>query len=457
VKTSDPRPPVEQGQVLAGKYAVEQVLGMGGMGVVVAARHVQLGTRVALKFLRPEACANPTTATRFLREARAAANLQGEHVVRVTDVGTLDSGAPYMVMELLHGGDLATALAARGPLPIDQAALHVIEACLAVAEAHALGIVHRDIKPANLFLAQRADGSSCLKVLDFGVSKTPSNLHEGSDSAGVATGTGAALGTPYYMSPEQIRSARDVDGRTDVWALGVVLYELLTGRRPFEAQTLPAVFVAITNDAPVTPRSHRPDLPVELERVVLACLEKVPAHRVPTVAELAHRLAPFAPRGSEGLVERAQRLGRGPVLQANSAPAALAHLAPTQAATAGAWESEKRGARRGRWVLVATGVTAAVVIAGAAVTVPRIIAGRKAAATRTLSSTPSVTAPQSDSSPPPTTLTPTSTPASPETSAAPAPSASLAASTGRSSAPAKPPASPVSPPRKKDETSKSMQ
>src|SRR6266542_4042743 len=163
--------PVSEGDLLAGKYRVERVLGGGGMGVVVAAHHLQLARRVALKFLLPEACSQPGSVERFLREARSAAQIGSEHVARVSDVGTLETGAPYMVMEYLKGDDLSQVLKTRGRLPLQEALDYVLQACEAVAEAHAIGIVHRDLKPANLFLTQRADGSPLVKVLDFGISK----------------------------------------------------------------------------------------------------------------------------------------------------------------------------------------------------------------------------------------------------------------------------------------------
>jgi serine/threonine-protein kinase len=396
-----PATPFSEGEVLAGKYRVERVLGSGGMGYVVAARHLQLGTGVAIKFLRPEACTDAMTVARFLREARAAARLQSEHVARVIDVATLDSGAPYIVMELLRGEDLAQALARGGPLPVERAAQTMLEACEAVAEAHSLGIIHRDLKPANLFLATRADGSPYVKVLDFGISKTlPTS--EGVVSAGAATATGALFGTPYYMSPEQIRSVRAVDARTDVWSLGATLYELLTGRKPFEAASVPAVFVVISSEPPAPPRAHRPDLPVALEAVVLACLEKDPARRVPSVAELARRLAPFAPSGSASLVERVQRLAQG-----RATGAAVASVPPAapggpvdktvQAATGRAWSAPPASPARSRLAIsVAIGGSVLVVLAVAsAVAVPRMRERRSsgnATATATATATGSATA-----------------------------------------------------------------
>src|SRR5580704_996551 len=211
---------VRVGEVLAGKYRVEGILGAGGMGVVVAAHHLQLDERVALKFLLPEALANAEAVARFDREARAAVKIKSEHVARVIDVGKLENGSPYMGMEYLDGSDLSAWLQKRGSPPIPQVVDFVLQACEAIAEAHSLGIVHRDLKPANLFCIRRPDGGLCIKVLDFGISKMSmlGDLH--------MTGTTAVFGSPAYMSPEQMHASKDVDGRTDVWSLGVILYEL---------------------------------------------------------------------------------------------------------------------------------------------------------------------------------------------------------------------------------------
>lgn len=221
---------LHEGQMLAGKYRVERILGVGGMGVVVAAHHVQLDESVAIKLLLPEKGGTPISARRFVREARAAVKIKSEHVARVFDVGTLEDGAPFIVMEFLEGSDLADWLARNGPLPIPQAVDFVLQACVALAEAHQLGIVHRDLKPSNLFCTRRSDGQITVKVLDFGISKM---RDVGVSVSGAATGEGTLLGSPLYMSPEQLNSSRDVESATDVWSLGVVLYQLLSGAMPF--------------------------------------------------------------------------------------------------------------------------------------------------------------------------------------------------------------------------------
>lgn len=297
---------VAEGDVLAGKFRVDRVLGVGGMGVVVAAHHLQLDEKVALKFLRPEALTNAQAVARFDREARAAVKIKSEHVARVIDVGKLDNGAPYMVMEFLEGGDLCAWLAQRGALPVEQAVEFVLQACEAIAEAHGLGIVHRDLKPANLFCIRRPDGLLSIKVLDFGISKVTNPGDSGPSMQ--LTKTQAVMGSPYYMSPEQMASAKDVDARTDIWALGTILYELVSRRVPFEGTTLPELVLKIVGSAPPPLRELRPEVPEALEAVILRCLEKDRANRFPNVAELAVALAPFGPKRARASVERVSRV-----------------------------------------------------------------------------------------------------------------------------------------------------
>ncbi len=288
---------IQQGDLLAGKYRVEQVLGAGGMGYVVAATHEQLGQRVAVKLLAPELCENEDSVTRFLREARAAVKIRSEHVARVIDVGELTNGSPYMVMEFLSGHDLADVLDLPGePLEIPDAIDYVLQASEAVAEAHSIGLIHRDLKPANLFLTNRADGSPLVKVLDFGISKAINTQDSALEPAPSLTATHSLLGSPAYMSPEQIRRPKSVDARTDIWSLGSILFELLTREAPFTAESPLALLAAVVSDPLPSIRARRPDVPPELEAVIAKCLEKNPDHRYQSVAELADALAPFAPR-----------------------------------------------------------------------------------------------------------------------------------------------------------------
>lgn len=297
--------PVTEGQVLAGKYRVERVLGSGGMGVVVAAWHLELEQRVAVKFLHPLALERADTAERFRREARSAAKIRSEHVARVIDVGIMEGGIPYMVMEYLEGHDISEEMAKVGPLPIEDAVDFILQAVEALAEAHAAGIVHRDLKPANLFIARRADGSRIVKVLDFGISKS---LLGTSASELSLTRTSVLIGSPLYMSPEQMRSAKDVDTRTDIWSLGVILYEMITGRPPYTGDSIPALCASLLNDVPQSMRALRPDVPPELEDVIRHCLAKDRAERYGTVSELARALAQFGSVSSLLHVDRASRV-----------------------------------------------------------------------------------------------------------------------------------------------------
>ena len=270
--------------MLAGKYRVERKLGKGGMGLVVAAEHVELRSMVALKVLADHFVQRPDVVERFMREARACAGLRSEHICRVTDVGRLETGTPFIVMELLDGRDLAHELRARTAIEFPAAADYVRQACDAVAEAHAANIVHRDLKPANLFLTQRRDGSPLVKVLDFGVAKAAS------DTDLAITQESTVVGSPKYMAPEQLRSAQLADSRSDIWSLGIVLYELISGAAPFGGGSIPELAIRVLTDVPVP----LPSIPWELWCVISRCLEKDPAHRFQSAHELAAALAPFS-------------------------------------------------------------------------------------------------------------------------------------------------------------------
>jgi eukaryotic-like serine/threonine-protein kinase len=353
-KMNEPR----EGDVLAGKFRIERVLGVGGMGMVVSAMHLQLDERVAIKFLLPEALMNAEAVARFGREARAAVKIKSEHVARVTDVGALETGAPYMVMELLRGQDLSQLLRDTGALPIALAVQYVLQACEALAEAHAIGIVHRDLKPANLFLTARADGSPCIKVLDFGISKVSSQSGSGSDMG--MTRTQSIMGSPLYMSPEQMASARDVDQRTDIWAIGCVLYELVTGRVPFEAETMPQLCTLILHTQPPSPRSIRGDIPELLDQAILRCLRKDRNQRYTDVAQLATDLAAFSPDAGPRSAARISRVLSSsgissPVLASSQGSAVVAG-----SSTGAAWGNTQtaRGSRAVWYGLVAASALA---------------------------------------------------------------------------------------------------
>jgi len=324
------------GDVVAGKYRIETVIGTGGMGVVLSAQDTSLGRRVAIKFLAPNKARNEGAAARFVREARAAASIQSEHVVRVFEVGTLPTGASYIVMEHLAGGDLAQILGSRGPLPIEEAVDYVLEACEAIGEAHNRGIVHRDLKPQNLFVTHTPDGSSCVKVLDFGISKAVD------EAAPNLTATDAVMGTPLYMSPEQVRSLKNVDLRSDIWALGAILFELVTAAPIYEAATVTALCAMIAMDPPTPLRAKLPNAPPELEAVILRCLHKDPNGRFADVAALAEALAPFASergRASASRVARVVRGGQG-AMAGMSSPNLGASYAPTGGGASTAYPSQ---------------------------------------------------------------------------------------------------------------------
>jgi serine/threonine-protein kinase len=296
--------PVEIGEIVNDKYRIERVLGEGGMGVVVLAHHILLDQKVAMKFLLPQARADLEVQNRFVNEARAAAKLKSDHVTRIIDVDTLADGSPFMVMEYLDGKDLSTLLSERGSIPVSEACRYVLEACEALAEAHARGIIHRDLKPGNLFIHRTSEGTEIVKLLDFGISKIV--VPEGQGFS--LTKTSAVLGSPLYMPPEQMSSARTVDTRADLWSLGIVLYEAVTGRTPFEGATLTALVANIIQEPPKPMAASGVTLPEGFEALVLRCLEKNPAARIGSVRELAHALAEFVPRSSRESLERIDRL-----------------------------------------------------------------------------------------------------------------------------------------------------
>lgn len=295
--------PLPPGTVIGAKYEVRGPIGEGGMGFVVRARHLTLQEEVAIKFLKP-AGGGTEAIERFVREARAAAKLKNEHVIRVHDVG-VHEGMPYIVMELVAGQSLGDRVDAEGPLPPDLAVDLVLQACDAMADAHAHGIVHRDLKSGNLMLTQRGDGTPFVKILDFGLATAPLEDPSGPRAAGI-TSTNTTFGSPAYMPPEQIRAAKNADARSDLWALGVILYELVSGRLPFEADTVPGILAAIAADPPRPLAEVRPEA-AALWPVVERCLRKDPAERFASVNDLAAALAPFASADGSLFAARAQR------------------------------------------------------------------------------------------------------------------------------------------------------
>jgi len=273
------------GAVLAESYEVQGRIGAGGMSAVYAARHLRLDRRVAVKVLSPELRHHPEAVERFAREARICASLGSPHIAMVFDFNRMPDGVPYMVIELLHGEDLAQRLALDGALPPGTLVDLLGQACDGLCAAHAEGIVHRDIKPSNLFLCDSEEPRPLLKLLDFGISKIKGQLAS-------LTGTQQILGTPGYMSPEMVSGrGKEVDARADLFSLGAVAYEALSGRAPFSGDTIPATLFRIAYEEPVPLAELRPELPAALCALVAELLQKDPAQRPASARDVKARLA----------------------------------------------------------------------------------------------------------------------------------------------------------------------
>ena len=347
------------GSVLAGKYRIERALGEGGMGVVLAARHLELGHQVAVKVLAPGAVLRSAAVERFLREGRAAARLTSPHVARVHDVGRLSEGVPFLVMELVSGRDLKTILDHEGPQPWGRVVRWCREVADALAEAHACGVIHRDVKPGNLMLADLVGGRSIVKVLDFGISK----LVE--DDEVSLTHSSVVMGSPQYMAPEQLISSKHVSPKIDIWALGVVLYELSTGRAPFEGRTIAEVVARIQSVMPPPPSLFVKGIPASFDAVVLRCLAKQPEARFESMAALGAALSELeATAGSEAAAEprvvRPSELPRIGMPHAGEETVSAAHVSPALAS-----EPSQPHARSRRWLILGgTAVGSAILVAG---------------------------------------------------------------------------------------------
>ncbi len=331
--------PVQEGELVADRYRVGRILGQGGMGVVVQAADVELHRPVAIKFLLSDRLRHEDAFQRFKREARAMAQIASEYAVRVYDSGRLAQGEPFIVMEWLNGQDLDAQLESTGPLPVEQAVDFALQACEGLAVAHAHGIVHRDIKPGNLFVEQRSDGTRRLKLLDFGLAKPLVGES--------VTASEHVLGSPAYMSPEQIRAPRSVDTRSDIWSLGAVLFEAMTGKRPFQGDNALAICAAIISTEPVLPDEGPQTIPEGLRAVVLRCLAREQNDRFADVAELADALAPFGGPSAASVPARTRCILRSGVPLADiSGPVEV-----TESGGSGRWSSgmtAKRAALRRR-------------------------------------------------------------------------------------------------------------
>ncbi len=287
------------GSVVGDRYEIGELLAWGGMGIVYRARHLELGSEVAVKMMRRELVNDDDAYERFVREARNAAKLTTNHVAKVFDFGRTESGRPYLVMELLQGEPVSKRLE-RGPMTNEESARYLVHACIALGDAHSRGIVHRDLKPDNLFLTETSDGGCELKVLDFGIAKSLAPVDRS------LTALGAGIGSPNYMAPEQMRSRRDLDQRADIWALGAVAYELLAGEPAFDGESITEICAKVLTEDPRPLRLLREDVWPELEAVIARCLERDPAKRFQTVLEVSHALQEALdshhPEGAPGLV-----------------------------------------------------------------------------------------------------------------------------------------------------------
>lgn len=349
--------PLRAGDLVGGKYRILAPVGEGGMAQVYEAVHVGLETSVAVKVLGARYARQQGFIERFGREARATATITSPHVAKVLDVGTLDDGRPFLVMELLIGVTLAE-LVSRGPLPIWEAADLVQQAARGIEAAHVAGIVHRDIKPENLFacdLGPLAQQRRLVKVVDFGIAK------DVRERASRITQPGEVMGSVMYMSPEQIKSSSSVDRRSDVWALGVVLYELLAGAPPFEGDNH-EVLAKILTEAPRPLRSIRPDVPPELEAVVARAMEKDPSKRFQSAHELAEALATFAPAEPAGAL--AARLPPDSVPRVRSSPSLVTTSVRQNARTAHGWDTSGRQVISSRTSTVVGVVSGAMLLVG---------------------------------------------------------------------------------------------
>jgi serine/threonine-protein kinase len=428
------------GAVLAGKYRVERVLGQGGMGVVVAATQLDLGRLVALKFLLDDSAERAEVVARFLREARIVGALRSEHVAKVYELGQLENGAPYMAMEYLEGADLSRTLRERGPLHFAEASSFVRQACEAIAEAHASGVVHRDLKPANLFLTARPNGGALIKVLDFGISKSLA-LTAAEQSM---TKTTTMMGSPHYMSPEQMVRPKAVDLRTDIWSLGVILHELVTDDVPFHGETLAALTLNVHHEEAPVIANVNPHVPAAYQAIVTRCLQKDRERRFVSAVELSHALAECEgsrshsfPALEPGFVPPA-RGSREPELEPTVALGAVHGISsPDPAKTAGTWSetigAKGRSRRRLALILSASAVLGVAAI-GAFIELrsPAPVSAERVPGPRSARSVVSAS-PAAQMPPAPAQPTRSEAPVTAETSAAPRPVASVRAAPARRS------------------------
>ena len=454
------------GDVLDGKYRIERLVGEGGMGQVLAATHLGLGQQVAIKMMLAEKAADTDSVERFLREARAVVMLKSSHIARVYDVAKTPAGVPYIVMELLDGKDLVTVLLESGALPYQDAVDVILQACDALAEAHGLGIIHRDLKPENFFLSRRRDGTPHVKLIDFGISKIGIEANSKSGRR-IVTQENTVLGSPTYMSPEQVRNSKSVDERSDIWSIGVSLYELLTAAEPFGADSIPEIFVNVLTVTPAAPETIVADIPPELSAIVMRCIAKDPSARFQTVGELANALSRFgmgkpssvAPTWGEEKAPDSQsslvgRLGpqTNPAFKVPGLPSGVAPNEPVASSptpmSVSATIAETPPAKSGRGLAIALSLTAVVLLsAGGAAAWWKLRHSRSAAAASLAAPPPSavVAAPPPETSPSTDPPPPVASAASSVTTASSA--SPRASATARGGRPGNPASKPVAAPR----------
>ena len=351
---------MKPGDLLGPNVRLERLLSEGGMGSVWLAEHLTLHTQVAVKFMLAQMASDPGLLARFTREATAAAQIKSPHVVTISDHGISSEGVPYIVMELLQGEDLDDRLAREGRLGLAETTKMVRDVCKALASAHKAGIVHRDIKPANLFLVD-VEGDVFVKVLDFGIAKQTKEIAQG------VTHTGMLLGTPQFMSPEQVIESKNVDYQADLWALAVVAYNCLTGQRPFRGETIGALSIAINNAVFLPPTLIVPELPRALDAFFTRAFARDPAQRFQSANELAVGFTGAVPRDARSIRPPAEPVRRPsgrpshaptvaakPANRADTAPAAESEAPPARTSTLGGTSMASQ-ARRKRLTGVALG------------------------------------------------------------------------------------------------------
>ena len=328
--------PATAGDIIADKYRLMRMLGRGGMGRIFEADHLLLDSKVALKFMHPHLARDRAQVSRFQREARAAATLKSEYVARIIDVDQLASGELYIVMEYLEGASLETMATEGRGLPVHDALTYIVQACDALAEAHARSIIHRDVKPANLFLTRGKSGEPIIKVLDFGLAKSLASSEGFSVSTTSSTVAGQALGTPYYMSPEQVTGADVIDGRSDIWAIGATLYELLTGTLAFPGSNAAIVFNHILEGRPTPLRMLRPDVTESVAAIVDGCLRLDMKARFQTVRDLVKALEASLPPAlaAQPLPFVAAPLSTDRFMRSSAPPSLVPSLVPSVRGTA---------------------------------------------------------------------------------------------------------------------------